>query len=80
MMRVLVAVPTAGLEPVLVAVELVPESGSLSAEHILNVLARLTSTVPPPCVEVSLKLRVTPVANTARYERLRMTEEENRNA
>src|SRR3546814_6720338 len=53
MMQVLAAVPIAGLEPVLVAVELVLESGSLSADHILNVVARLTSTTPPPCVETS---------------------------
>lgn len=80
MMQVLAAVPIAGLEPVLVAVELVLESGSLSAEHILNVLARLTSTAPPPCVETSLQLKVAPVANTARYDRLRTADEENRNA
>lgn len=80
MMQVLAAVPIAGLEPVLVAVELVLESGSLSADHILNVVARLTSTAPPPCVETSLQLKVAPVANTARYDRLRTTDEENRNA
>ncbi|WP_423815279.1 Mu transposase domain-containing protein, partial [Pseudomonas viridiflava] len=51
MMQVLAAVPIAGLEPVLVAVELVLESGSLSADYILNVLARLTSTALPPSVE-----------------------------
>src|SRR3546814_6849826 len=80
MMQVLAAVPIAGLEPVLVAVELVLESGSLSADHILNVVARLTSTTPPPCVETSLQLKVAPVANTARYDRLRSSDEENRNA
>ena len=81
MMQVLAAVPIAGLEPVLVAVELVLESGSLSADHILNVVARLTSTAPPPCVETSLQLKVAPVANTARYDRLvRAMNEENRNA
>lgn len=80
MMQVLAAVPIAGLEPVLVAVELVLESGSLSADHILNVLARLTSTALPPSVETSLQLKVAPVANTARYDRLRATDEENRNA
>lgn len=78
MMPVLAAVPTASLEPVLV--ELVLESGSLSADHILNVLARLTSTASHPCVETSLRLKVAPVANMARYDRLRTTDEENRNA
>src|SRR3546814_12825107 len=80
MMQVLAAVPIAGLEPVLVAVELVLESGSLSADHILNVVARLTSTTPPPCVETTLQLKVAPVAHTARSDRLRATDEENRNA
>ncbi|MGH8711343.1 MAG: IS21 family transposase, partial [Burkholderiales bacterium] len=37
MAKVLAAVPTAGLPAVLVAVELVIESGVLSAEHVLNV-------------------------------------------
>ncbi len=80
MTQVLAAVPIAGLDPVLVAVELVLESGSLSADHILNVLARLTATAPPPSVETSLQLKVAPVANTARYDQLRTTDEESRNA
>ncbi|MFH7376258.1 IS21 family transposase, partial [Pseudomonas syringae pv. tagetis] len=67
-------------EPVLVAEELALESGRLTADHILNVVARLTSTAPPPSVETSLQLKVAPVANTARYDRLRATDEENRNA
>ena len=80
MTQVLAAVPIVGLDAVLVTVELVLESGSLSADHILNVLARLTSTALPPSVETSLQLKVAPVANTARYDRLRATDEENRNA
>ncbi|ESW36669.1 integrase [Pseudomonas taiwanensis SJ9] len=80
MTQVLAAVPIAGLDAVLVAVELVLESGSLSADHILNVLARLTSTAPPPSAETSLQLKIAPVANTARYDRLRTTDEETRNA
>lgn len=36
MAQVLAAVPTSGLEAVLVAVELVLESGAVSAEHVLN--------------------------------------------
>jgi hypothetical protein len=39
MAQVLAAVPTAGLEAVLVAVSLVLETGAVSAEHVLNVLA-----------------------------------------
>src|SRR3989338_665285 len=71
MAQVLAAVPVAGLDAVLVAVELVLESGSLSAEHILNVVARLAATEPPPSVETHLSLKEAPVANTARYDRLR---------
>ena len=71
MAQVLAAVPVAGLEAVLVAVELVLESGALSAEHILNVVARLTAAAPPKSVETHLQLKQTPVANTARYDRLR---------
>ena len=73
MAQVLAAVPTAGLEAVLVAVTLVIESGVLSAEHILNVLARLTASPQPACVETSLSLKEAPVANTDRYDSLRDT-------
>ena len=71
MAEVLAAVPAAGLDAVLVAVELVLESGTLSAEHVLNVVARLTSIEPPPSVETHLQLKEAPLANTARYDRLR---------
>ena len=71
MAQVLAAVPTAGLEAVLVAVELVIESGVLSAEHVLNVLARLNASPPPANVETSLQLREAPLANTSRYDSLR---------
>lgn len=71
MAEVLAAVPVAGLDAVLVAVELVLESGTLSAEHVLNVVARLTSIEPPPSVETHLQLKEAPLANTARYDRLR---------
>jgi hypothetical protein len=40
--RVLMTVPTHGLDAVLVPLELVLESGRSSAEHVLNVIARLT--------------------------------------
>jgi hypothetical protein len=71
MAQVLAAVPTAGLEAVLVAVERVIESGALSAEHVLNVLARLNARPPPACVETSLPLKEAPRANTGRYDSLR---------
>lgn len=76
MAQALAAVPVAGLDAVLVAVELVLESGSLSAEHILNVVARLVAAEPPPAVETHLPLKDAPVANTARYDRLRGQAEE----
>ena len=63
--------PTAGLEAVLVAVELVIESGALSAEHVLNVLARLNASALPETVQTTLELVDAPVANTSRYDSLR---------
>ena len=71
MAQVLAAVPTAGLEAVLVAVELVIESGALSAEHVLNVLTRLNATPTPESVETTLQLKEAPLANTSRYDSLR---------
>jgi len=71
MAQVLAAVPTAGLEEVLVAVELVVESGALSTEHVLNVLARLKASPAPDTVETTLALEEAPVANTGRYDSLR---------
>jgi len=70
MARVLAAVPAHGLEAVLVAVELVLESGMHSAEHVLNVLARLNQHPLPARVETSLKLNEEPLADTARYDSL----------
>jgi len=71
MAQVLAAVPTAGLDAVLVAVELVVESGALSAEHVLNVLARLNSRPTPDAVQTTLQLKEPPLANTSRYDSLR---------
>lgn len=71
MAQVLAAVPTAGLAAVLLAVELVIESGVLSAEHVENVLARLNAAPQPESVETTLQLKEAPVANTSRYDSLR---------
>jgi len=71
MAQVLNCVPIHGLDAVLVAVELVIESGALSTEHVLNVLARLNAAEPPPSVESSLQLKELPLANTGRYDSLR---------
>ena len=77
MAQVLAVVPQAGLEAVLVAVELVLEgmapSGSVSVEHVRNVLARLNNPVEPLQAETALQLTLTPKADTARYDRLRPT-------
>lgn len=63
MAQVLALVPSAGLEAVLVAVELALEgvspSGRVSLEHVANVLARLSGAASPQS------------AATARYDRLR---------
>ncbi len=71
MAQVLACVPKAGLDAVVVAVELVVESGALSAEHVLNVLARLNAVPTPDCVETALQLSEAPLANTSRYDSLR---------
>ena len=71
MAQVLNCVASHGLEAVLVAVELVIESGALSCEHVLNVLARLNATPAPESVESTLQLKEMPVANTGRYDSLR---------
>lgn len=74
MSQVLSAVSRAGLEAVLVAVELVLESGVVSLEHVLNVLARLNQAPLPPKVETLLTVREEPLADTARYDGLRDSE------
>jgi hypothetical protein len=71
MAQVLNCVSSHGLEAVLVAVELVIESGALSTEHVLNVLARLNAVEPPPNVQSTLELKEAPLANTGRYDSLR---------
>lgn len=71
MAQVLNCVASHGLESVLVAVDLVLESGVLSTEHVLNVLARLSDAPVPETVQSSLHLDELPVADTARYDSLR---------
>lgn len=76
-MAQVLAAAAAGLEAVLVAVELVLEgmapSGSISVEHVRNVLARLNNPATPEQAQTSLRLSQVPVADTARYDRLRPT-------
>ncbi len=79
MAQVLAMVPQAGLDAVMVAVELVLEgatpSGGISVEHVRNVLARLNSPPIPQQAETSLQLSHVPEANTARYDRLRTAQD-----
>lgn len=70
MAQVLAAVPVYGLEAVLVAVELVLESGAVNAEHVMNVLTRLTQPDPVLQAETALQLQEAPTADTRRYDHL----------
>jgi len=60
MAQVLAAVPIAGLEAVLVAVDLALEAGAVSAEHVLNVIGRLKPTPEIERIETSLVLTEAP--------------------
>jgi hypothetical protein len=75
MAQVLTIVTTAGLEAVLVAVELAletgPPSGRVSVEHVVNVLARLNARPAPENAATTLKVSTPPLADTARYDGLR---------
>jgi transposase len=75
MAQVLAIIPTAGLEAVLVAVELAlenaPPSGRVSVEHVQNVLARLAANPMPLTIETVLQVVQAPRADVARYDRLR---------
>jgi transposase len=70
MAQVLSAIPKYGFDEVLVAVELVLESGVASVEHITNVLGRLRPISQPPRVETHLTIKEEPVADTGRYDQL----------
>jgi transposase len=75
MAQVLAIVPTAGLDAVIVAIELAmessPASGRVSVEHVVNVLSRLTAPAAPLSAETALQVATPPLANTARYDSLR---------
>jgi len=74
MAQVLSIVPTAGLDAVLVAVELALEGiprGRVGAEHVLNVIARLNAAPAPQNAATALRVADKPLANTERYDSLR---------
>jgi hypothetical protein len=74
MAQVLAIVLSAGLDAVLVAVELALETGppgKVSVEHVVNVLGRLNAEPAPPTAATQLQVATPPLANTARYDSLR---------
>jgi hypothetical protein len=74
MAQVLAIVLTAGLDAVLVAVELALETGppgKVSVEHVVNVLGRLNAAPAPHSAATSLQVTRAPLADTARYDSLR---------
>ena len=74
MAQVLAIVPLAGLDAVLVAVELALETGppgKVSVEHVINVLGRLNAAPAPQNAATTLQVTTTPLANTARYDSVR---------
>ena len=75
MAKILALVPGAGLDAVLVAVELAlegtPPSGRVSIEHVVNVLARLNAPPRPANVVTTLQVLTPPIADPGRYDRLR---------
>ena len=80
MAQVLAIVPTAGLDTVLVAVELALETGPpgrVSVEHVINVLGRLNATAAPQSAATTLQVATPPLANTARYDSLRADTNDN---
>ncbi len=76
MSQVLSAVNLHGLEAVLVATELALQTGRVSAEHVLNVIARHKEPRPAR-VEIStpLQLNTPALANLERYDALRNEQE-----
>jgi hypothetical protein len=80
MAQVLAIVLSAGLDAVLVAVELALETGppgKVSVEHVVNVLGRLNAAPAPQAATTSLQVRLAPLANTARYDSLRADSADN---
>jgi hypothetical protein len=74
MAQVLAIVLSAGLDAVLVAIELALVSGppgKVCVEHVVNVLSRLNAQPVPPTAATLLRVSTPPLANTARYDSLR---------
>ena len=74
MAQVLSAVTVHGIDAVLVAVELILETGAVSAEYVTHVITRLCQPPPPARVETTLTVKDEPLADTSRYDHLRECE------
>ena len=73
MAQVLSSIPLHGLDTVLLAVECALKSGRPNGEHVMNVLGRLKEPVADlDIVSTPMVLNEEPVADVARYERLRV--------
>lgn len=57
------------------ALEGAPPSGRVSVEHVINMLARLNAVPRPANVVTALQVLTPPIADTARYDRLRDIQE-----
>jgi hypothetical protein len=65
-----------GLEDVLVATELALQTGRVSADHVLNVIARLKEPMSTRVeISTSLQLSTPALANLTRYDALRDEQE-----
>lgn len=73
MAQMLACMPAFGPQAALVAVKLVIASGAISADHALNVLARLRET-PSFTVNTTLCLQEELLADPNRYDQLRRVE------
>jgi hypothetical protein len=82
MAQVLAAVPVHGLEAVLVAAEIALEAGRPSAEHVLNVLARLKdgATAIRELPHPTPALKEEPRADVRRYDALRQHHQDQQEA
>jgi transposase len=70
MVQLLSAIPLHGLDTVIATAVSALEMGTVSGEHVLNLLARLTQPKPLPQVPAPLALAEEPKADVARYDQL----------
>ncbi len=68
---ILAAIPTEGLEAVLAACRQALDEGPCGKDVILTILARRRDPAPPPLLPTAPTLAIEPLADCARYDRLR---------